>query len=308
MSAATIRYRNVVFDSARWEGFAFRADDIVISTPAKCGTTWTQMICALLIFQTVSFDRTLDLISPWLEMLTRNRDEVVDDLEAQPHRRFIKSHTPLDGLPWHDEVTYICVGRDPRDVGLSWDNHMENMDMVAFLGARQEAVGLDDVADMLAQGPPVRADSQIDRFWAWVDDPAPVEETASLRSTLYHLSTFWSVRHRPNVVLLRYEDLEADLEGQMRGLSSRLGVTVAEELWQRLVEAATFEKMRERADQVVPNSTNALWHDNKQFFHRGSSGQWRTLLEPKDLERYRARVGELVPVELADWIHGADRV
>src|SRR5262249_38699700 len=35
---------------ARWEGFEFRPGDIVISTPKKCGTTWTQMLCALLIF------------------------------------------------------------------------------------------------------------------------------------------------------------------------------------------------------------------------------------------------------------------
>src|SRR5674536_154767 len=36
------RYRTVVSDNARWAGFRYRADDIVISTPAKCGTTWMQ--------------------------------------------------------------------------------------------------------------------------------------------------------------------------------------------------------------------------------------------------------------------------
>ena len=81
------------------------------------------MICALLIFQTPTFDRSLDLISPWLDMLTRPLDEVVADLDAQQHRRFIKSHTPLDGLPFDERVTYICVGRDPRDVAISWDHH-----------------------------------------------------------------------------------------------------------------------------------------------------------------------------------------
>ena len=45
------RYEGVVFDSSRWDGFALRPGDIVISTPPKCGTTWTQMICALLILQ-----------------------------------------------------------------------------------------------------------------------------------------------------------------------------------------------------------------------------------------------------------------
>ena len=71
---ARVHYRSMISDSARWEGFEFRPDDIIISTPAKCGTTWMQMICALLVFQTPTFDRSLDLISPWLEMLTRDRD------------------------------------------------------------------------------------------------------------------------------------------------------------------------------------------------------------------------------------------
>src|SRR5205823_3162597 len=113
MKAAPVRYRGIVADSARWEGFQFRDDDIVISTPPKCGTTWMQTMCALVIFQTPDFDSSIDELSPWLDMLTRDRDETVAQLERQTHRRFIKSHTPLDGLPFDERVTYICVGRDP---------------------------------------------------------------------------------------------------------------------------------------------------------------------------------------------------
>ena len=50
--APRIRYRNLVWNSDRWNGFAFRDDDIVISTQPKCGTTWMQMQCALLLFRT----------------------------------------------------------------------------------------------------------------------------------------------------------------------------------------------------------------------------------------------------------------
>ena len=117
--AAGCVYRSLISDSARWDGFEFRPGDIIISTPAKCGTTWMQMICALLVFQTHdASDRRSTCISPWLDMLTRERDDVVADLDAQTHRRFIKTHTPFDGLPYDDRVTYICVGRDPRDVAL----------------------------------------------------------------------------------------------------------------------------------------------------------------------------------------------
>lgn len=37
----------------------------------------------------------------------------------QTDRRFIKSHLPQDATPYFDEVHYIIVGRDARDVFIS---------------------------------------------------------------------------------------------------------------------------------------------------------------------------------------------
>jgi aryl sulfotransferase len=300
-----IRYRSLISDSARWDGFGFRPGDIVISTPAKCGTTWMQMICALLVFQRTSFERSLDLISPWLDMLTRTRDDVVADLDAQTHRRFIKTHTPFDGLPSDPRVTYIAVGRDPRDVALSWENHFDNMDFEALFGARAAAVGLDDLDELFPDGIPERPDSQIGRFWQWVDEPAPPTEVGAggLPLLLHHLTSVGAVRDQPKVVLFHYDDLKADLEGQMRRLAERLDISVPEDRWPQLVEAATFEHMRSRADRIAPDTTNAIWQDNQQFFHRGTSGQWRTLLDDDDVRRYHARVAELAEPDLARWVH-----
>src|SRR6266851_7196398 len=104
-----IRYRSSDEDSARWIGFPFRTGDIVISTRSKTGTTWVQMICALLIFQTPDLPASLGWISPWLDFLTTPREEVYGLLEAQVHRRFIKTHTPLDGIPLDSRVTYIVT-------------------------------------------------------------------------------------------------------------------------------------------------------------------------------------------------------
>jgi aryl sulfotransferase len=299
------RYRSLISDSARWEGFVFRPDDIVISTPPKCGTTWMQMICALLVFQCTSFDRSLDLISPWLDMLTRERDDVVADLDAQTHRRFIKTHTPFDGLPYDAGVTYIAVGRDPRDVALSWDNHMANMDFVALIEARAAAVGLDDLAELFPDGPPEHLESEIERFWGWVDNPASpsAANAGGLASLTNHLATFWNVRDRPNVVLVHYDDLKTDLEGQMRRLGDQLDISVPEDRWPELVDAATFERMRAGADRIAPDTSHAIWQDNQEFFHRGESGQWRALLDDDDVHRYDARVAELADPELARWLH-----
>jgi aryl sulfotransferase len=208
-----VRYETIFADSARWDSFVFRPDDIVISTPAKCGTTWLQTICAMEIFEHTKFDRPLDRISPWLDVLTRPLDAVLTDYEAQTHRRFIKTHTPLDGLPFDVRVTYSCASRDPRDVAVSWDGHASNINLSTFFTLREAAVGAMDFDDLVAAAPPLPSEIAHERFWSWVDPPAPGKSISDLEVMLHHLDTFWQVRDQPNIMLLRYEDLLDDLEG-----------------------------------------------------------------------------------------------
>jgi aryl sulfotransferase len=54
-----VRYWSVEQDSARWSAFAHRPGDVVISIRSKHGTTWMQMICALLIFQSAELPAPL---------------------------------------------------------------------------------------------------------------------------------------------------------------------------------------------------------------------------------------------------------
>ncbi|CAN5504866.1 glycolipid sulfotransferase [soil metagenome] len=307
---ALVRYRGIVYDSERWLGFRFRPGDIVVSTPPKCGTTWTQMICALLILQRTDLGAPLSTLSPWFDMLSRARKDVLADLEAQRPRRFIKNHTTLDGLPLDDSVTYISVGRDPRDVFLSMDAHLANMDFERYKAARVEAARIDGVEVGPLPPPPPRPDSAHERFWLWAEaEVPPGEVNSSLLRTLRHLETFWDVRSEPNVVLLHFDDLKADLHGQMRMLATRLGIDVPEDLWPELVAAADFAAMRDKASAVAPTSGGrSFWRKDARFFRSGTSGQWRELLDDDDLDRYRARVSALVAPDLAAWAHGAAKV
>ena len=63
----TREMHNHHFDSTIWNDFDFRDDDIVISTYAKSGTTWTQQIVAQLLFGP---DPDLEVaeMSPWLDL------------------------------------------------------------------------------------------------------------------------------------------------------------------------------------------------------------------------------------------------
>ena len=102
-------YRSWMSDNLRWDALKLRAGDIIISAPPKCGTTWTQRLVSLLVFDGPNLPGPLPLVSPWLDLTAQPAEKVVAALDAQDHRRFIKTHTPLDGLVLDDRVTYIGV-------------------------------------------------------------------------------------------------------------------------------------------------------------------------------------------------------
>ena len=103
----TRTYQNQTIDSTRWDGFSHRADDIVVATSYKSGTTWTQAIVANLLYPDGEFPMPVWQLSPWLDMRPPPLERILAGLEAQTERRFIKTHLPLDGLLFDSQVQYI---------------------------------------------------------------------------------------------------------------------------------------------------------------------------------------------------------
>ncbi|MFZ5932109.1 MAG: sulfotransferase domain-containing protein [Pseudomonadota bacterium] len=288
-------YNSMMTDSSRWDGFKPRDGDIIISTPPKCGTTWTQMICALLIFQKTRFDRMLREMTPWLDAPLKPVDEVLGVLDAQTHRRFIKTHTPLDGLPYFENVSYLFVARDPRDAFVSLGNNMQNMtpDVMGQMAGTAQARGV-------TLHPPAADQHAAFRGWLNADGIPPNLPDFDI---LHHARTFWDFRHLPNIHLLHYSDMKADLGGQMRRLADALGIRVDAALWPELVAAAEFEAMRENADALVPGPGHPdPWLDNARFFNKGAQGQWQGVLDEADLQLYRRMMRERLTPELAHWL------
>jgi hypothetical protein len=292
-----VRYRSAEEDSARWLGFPFRPGDIVISTRSKSGTTWVQMICALLVFQTSELPKPLGELSPWLDWLVTPRDDVYARLSTQQHRRFIKTHSPLDGIPLDGRVTYIVVARHPLDMAVSLYHQGDNLDRERI----RQLTGQVGANGPTSQRPPLR-----EWLLSWIDWKAdPRQQLDSLPGVLFHLSDAWDRRGQSNVVLVHYDDLCADLEGEMHRLAAVLGIAVADATWPDLVHAARFEQMRARADQLAPDPAGVL-KDRGRFFRRGTSGAARELLSADEVARYGARAQQLAAPELLAWLHCED--
>jgi hypothetical protein len=289
-----VRYRTAHDDSARWASFPFRQGDIVISTRSRSGTTWMQMICALLIFQTPELPSPLSELSPWLDWLTLPSRDVLARLGAQEHRRFIKTHTPLDGLPLDPRVTYIVVARHPLDMAVSLYHHYGNLNAPRI----RELAGQPEPDAPPSPSPPVR-----EWLLSWIaQDPRPQEKPDSLPGVMWHLSDAWSRRREPNVVLMHYDDLSADLTREMSRLADLLGITVPDQAWPRLVRAAEFEHMRAQAGRLAQGPPGILKNDTA-FFRRGTTGAARELLTSTELARYTARTAQLAPPDLLTWLH-----
>jgi aryl sulfotransferase len=289
-----VRYRSPDEDSARWLDLEHRPGDIVISTRSKSGTTWMQMICALLVFRTADLPAPLARLSPWVDWLVLPWDELAADLAAQRHRRFLKTHTPLDGLPLDPTVTYVVVARHPLDMAVSLHHQGDNLDRAR-------------IAELTGAPPPTGPSRPRPTLEAWLDgwvqwDGDPRDALDSLPGVLAHLSDAWSRRDAPNVVLVHYDDLSADLDGEMRRVAGRLGIDIVEQGWPELVDAATFASMRARADELAPDVAGVM-KDRSRFFRAGVSGAGRAVLDDEQLARYHARAATLAPPDLLAWVH-----
>jgi aryl sulfotransferase len=252
------------------------------------------MICALLIFQTPDLPDSLSNLSPWLDWLITPRTDVYTQLARQDHRRFIKTHTPLDGLPIDPRVTYIVTGRHPLDMAVSLYHQGGNLN--------RERIG------QLTGQPdsrPTRDNRPSLHEWlvGWIEkDIDPRKSPDSLPGVLSHLTDAWNRRATEDVDLVHYDDLVDDLEVEMRRLAGRLGIPVSEDTWATLVEAATFAQMRARASSIAPDPSGIL-KDQTEFFRRGTSGAGAETLTKGELDYYYRRASSMAPPDLLEWLH-----
>lgn len=287
------RYETMVADSGRWSEFPQRAGDIIVCTPPKCGTTWTQMLCALLVHQSAEFPLPLTRLSRWIDRRSEPIEQVAAQLGSQSFRRILKTHTPLDGLPYREDAFYVFCGRDPRDAFVSMMDHFANMSEKT---AAEVAIHA-PTAEALPEDPNV-----LFPIWLtvgahpWLDDGFP------FGSSSHMAKSFWEFRKLPNILFLHYSDLTRDLDAEMRRLSAFLGIAVDEVRWPQLVQAASFSAMKSKADDVAPGAHNGEWAINTDFFRMARMGQWREVLSAQNQALYEETWSKQIDPELKQWM------
>lgn len=286
-------YVTLVSDSARWDQWRPRKGDVIVCTAPKCGTTWTQMIVALLIHGP-NLPQPLTRLSRWLDRVSEPIASVIAEFEAQDFRRVVKTHSPLDGLPYWEEVDYVVCGRDPRDAFLSTFDHMANVSDATIAEARKRAVRSEEFV-------PIDYNRMF-RMWLTTPSQPWVADGYPLGSVLYHADSFWSWRKLPNIHFQHYADLRRDLDREMRRLAAFLGIDVDERAFPALVEAASFPVMQKHGEENAPGAHLGEWRDSQAFFRKARLDEWQTVLDDDNKQLYDRLASERLSPSLRGWL------
>jgi aryl sulfotransferase len=285
----TREMHNHHFDSTIWNDLDFRDDDVVISTYAKSGTTWTQQIVAQLLFGP---DPDLEVaeMSPWLDLRVPEKEIKLPMVEAQTHRRFLKTHLPMDALLFSEKAKYIYIGRDGRDVVWSMYNHHANANQLWY-------ELLNDTPGRV--GPPIEPPpADIKQYFRdWMD-----RDGHPFWPFWENVRTWWEFRDLPNVLFVHFANLKADMPGQMRRIAEFLDVPIDETRWEETLEYCSFDWMKRNAKKSVPLG-GAFWDAGAQvFINKGTNGRWTDTLTPDDVAEYEARALQELGPEAAHWL------
>jgi aryl sulfotransferase len=290
-------YQNHHLDSTRWQAVPGREGDIVIATSAKSGTTWMQAIVAHLLFPEGDFPQPPHAMSPWVDFRPRPLDELTATLEAQTHRRFLKSHLPWDGLPERPGTRWIYVCRDGRDMAVSLWHHYTGYTeerMAAYNG------GADRVGPPLPPPPDDFLSFWRDwctRGWfAWESDGWP------FWSHLNTAASWWTARGRADVLMMHFADLSRDPAGSVERIAAHIDVPLTPAHRDAVVAATDFSAMKARGAEYVP-SGGASWKNGVEGFMRsGQNRQWEGLLSAQDLDLYEAACDRVLSPACRRWM------
>ena len=285
----TCEVQNHHMDSTRWDGFAYRDGDIVIGTWAKSGTTWVQQIVGQFVFDGAEHIPVLEL-SPWFEYRPIPKEAMFLMLDKQQHRRFLKTHLPANALLASPLAKYIFIARDGLDTLWSWYEFHCSYTETIYQSVNETPGRV---------GPPFERPGPdfIEYFHQWLDGNGyPAWPFFS------NTQSWWDVRNAENVLLLHFNDLKADLAGQMRVMADFLEFDIDPDNWPKMVEHCTFDYMRKHADDLTPRLATRFIGGARSLINKGTNARWRDTLSDAEVGKYQEFAARNLSEDCANWL------
>ncbi len=259
--------------------FVPRPTDVLITTAPKAGTTWMQQILHQLRTQgDVSFESIFDEV-PWLEAPRTGvtwQDQLAQ-YESLPNPRIFKTHCTYAQTPGTEVARLILTVRDPRDCCVSFFHHMNGLNLELLPGA-PASMHFDDMQQC------------VDRF-------------LSFGAWYRNVASWWPHRADPNVLLLRYQDISADLAAAIDRIVAFLGWQLTPEGRACTIEHASFAWMKANSDKFTRQSKGApsVFKDGA-FIRQGKVGGHKAELSREQAAALVARAHADLPPECIEFL------
>eukprot|EP00049_Salpingoeca_infusionum_P012693 m.233994 g.233994 ORF g.233994 m.233994 type:complete len:314 (+) comp15251_c1_seq2:111-1052(+) len=272
------------WDNAIWAHVEPNDGDIVVASAYKSGTTWTQNIALKIMGQDI--ETNLNDVFPWIDMdpcdkiekrlpfnTLEAKKEQLSQLPSSP--RFLKTHLDLENLPFFDNVKYIYLSRNVKDVGCSIYSHY-----CSFTDMALELMNLPK--------PP----SFEEFFTRWVQDGYPFWPYQA------HVASWMQAKDKPNVLFVHYDKMKKDPRGEIARIATFLEQDLSDERLDEIVKATSFETMK--AQQEVFEPPSAFFKQGK-FINKGKSGAWKDQFTEAMITEHEQELQKLSP-EVAKWL------
>jgi aryl sulfotransferase len=114
--------------------------------------------------------------------------------------------------------------------------------------------------------------------------------------------SYWKCRQDSSMLMVHYNELKMDLDGQMRRIAKFLDIETPTALWPELVKAATFESMQQEGGSLMPFAANSWEGGHAGFIFAGQNERWRSMLTQEDISLFRDRAASELEPDLAQWL------
>lgn len=248
------------------------SDDVIVCSYFKSGTTWVlQMAIQIAHRGDAEFDN-IHFAIPWPDAPPAINHRIIPLNNPSPRQmsptglRVIKTHYPAGKVPQADAARYVAVVRDPKDVCISGYHFLSAM-----------------------MGKPFPS------LTTWVEIFLSPEFMQGCWAT--HLASYWSMRDKPNVLFLTYEEMKADTSRAIDLISRHMGVDLADEERQAVAERSSFAWMKQNTSSFNPGRVMPWGESELSLVRSGNVGSAKTALTPTQRERidshFMARLDEL---------------
>ncbi|KAM4723093.1 sulfotransferase 1 family member D1-like [Rhinophrynus dorsalis] len=234
------------------ENFQARPDDLLISTYPKAGTTWMSEIVDMIYNDGDPKRCRRDTIYnrvPFLEFRMPGLPTGVEQLDATPSPRLIKTHLPIQLMPesfWEKNSKVVYLARNAKDVAVSFFFFHK---MVAGL---PDPGPWDTFLNNYMKGKVV--------YGSWYD----------------HVKGWWEKRHDYNILYLFYEDLKEDPKKEIKKVVHFLEKELSDEALDKIVHHTSFKEMKNN-DMANYNTLpkEVLDQTTTSFMRKGEAGDWK---------------------------------